>query len=102
MDELREANLRCLQWLANLDVIQWMQSYDGGHRYGWLTTNVAECINDVLKGARRLPITALAQATFYQTVAYFVARREEIEAALESDESFTRYIHLVYYYLKFI
>ncbi|KAL6317566.1 hypothetical protein AAG906_030319 [Vitis piasezkii] len=42
-----------------LDTKKWTLAHDGGHRYGWMTTNIAECINGVLKGARMLPITAL-------------------------------------------
>ncbi|KAL6320844.1 hypothetical protein AAG906_008844 [Vitis piasezkii] len=49
----------------------WTQAYDLGYRYGWMTTNIAECINGVLKGARMLPITALVQLTFYRCVSYF-------------------------------
>ncbi|XP_016206297.1 uncharacterized protein LOC107646637 [Arachis ipaensis] len=41
-------------------------AFDGGYRWGHMTTNLVECINSVLKGARNLPITALVKATFYR------------------------------------
>ncbi|XP_016168863.1 uncharacterized protein LOC107611456 [Arachis ipaensis] len=38
-------------------------AFDGGYRWGHMTTNLVECINSVLKGARNLAITALVKAT---------------------------------------
>ncbi|KAL6320286.1 hypothetical protein AAG906_005369 [Vitis piasezkii] len=49
-----------------LDTKKWTLAHDEGHQYGWMTTNIVECINGVLKGARMLPITALVRLTFYQ------------------------------------
>ncbi|XP_015946058.3 uncharacterized protein LOC107471130 [Arachis duranensis] len=34
-------------------------AFDEGHRWGHITTNIVECINSVLKGARNLPMLAL-------------------------------------------
>ena len=34
------------------DLDMWTQLHDGGYRYGAMTTNVSECFNGVLKGAR--------------------------------------------------
>ncbi|RYQ89729.1 hypothetical protein Ahy_B09g096225 isoform E [Arachis hypogaea] len=31
-------------------------AFDGGYRWGHMTTNLVECINSVLKGARNLPV----------------------------------------------
>ncbi|KAL6316562.1 hypothetical protein AAG906_018265 [Vitis piasezkii] len=42
-----------------LDAKKWTLTHDGGHRYGWMTKNIAKYINEVLKRARMLPITAL-------------------------------------------
>ncbi|KAL6311152.1 hypothetical protein AAG906_025498 [Vitis piasezkii] len=38
---------------------KWTLTHDGGYRYGWMTKNIAKYINEVLKRARMLPITAL-------------------------------------------
>ena len=51
---------------------------------------MTECYNVVLKGARKLPIIALVQATIYRTISYFATRRVEIEATLKAGECFTR------------
>ncbi|XP_047176992.1 uncharacterized protein LOC124844152, partial [Vigna umbellata] len=48
------------------------QAFDGGRRYGHMTTNLAECTNSILKGARSLPICALIRTTFERTQSWFV------------------------------
>ncbi|RYR03231.1 hypothetical protein Ahy_B06g082085 isoform A [Arachis hypogaea] len=42
-----------------------------------MTTNLVECINSVLKGARNLPITAFVKATFYRLNELFTRKRAE-------------------------
>ncbi|KAL8541969.1 hypothetical protein ACS0TY_002996 [Phlomoides rotata] len=39
-----------------------------------MTTNMSECFNGVLVGARRLPITAIVRITFQRTKNFFVER----------------------------
>ncbi|TYK16382.1 serine/threonine-protein phosphatase 7 long form-like protein [Cucumis melo var. makuwa] len=54
--------------LKNYAYQKWTQAHDEGFRYGWMTTNLSECMNGVLKGARMLPINALAQIAFFKCV----------------------------------
>ena len=51
-----------------------------------------EEFNSVLKGARRLPLTALVQLTFFRLNSYFVARRELCANRLAYDKQFTPYV----------
>ena len=44
---------------------------DGGWRYGDMTSNLVECFNNVLKGARALPVTAIVEYTFFKLNEYF-------------------------------
>ena len=46
-------------YLTSEDLDKWTQSHDGGRRYEAMTTNISECFNGVLKGARGLPITTM-------------------------------------------
>ena len=80
------------QWLEANPFQLWALSHDGGRRYGIMTTNILKVFNSVLKGARRLPVTALVQLTFFRLNSYFVARRELGATKLESDEQFTPYV----------
>ncbi|KAL2235248.1 UNVERIFIED_CONTAM: hypothetical protein Sindi_1257000 [Sesamum indicum] len=64
MEEIKSQKLEAFQWLDRIDKKKWTASHDGGWRCGILTTNMSECINGVLKGARRLPLTAIVEMTF--------------------------------------
>ena len=50
---------------------KWLRCYDGGRRYGHMTTNLAEAINSSLKGTRHLPITSVVKATYYRLATLF-------------------------------
>ena len=56
-----------------------------------MTTNIAEYINGVLKGARMLPIIAFVQLTFYRCVSYFDTRRGEIRARMTCGDMYIEY-----------
>ncbi|XP_075674775.1 uncharacterized protein LOC142643959 [Castanea sativa] len=58
-------------YLMSEDVEKWTQSHDGGRRYGAMTTNISECFNGILKGARGLPIAAMVEFTWCKLVVYF-------------------------------
>ncbi|RYQ87253.1 uncharacterized protein LOC107614662 [Arachis ipaensis] len=53
---LQERGEAYVCWCDNIERPQWVLAFDEGHRWGHMTTNLAECINLVLKGARNLPI----------------------------------------------
>ena len=59
-------------------------AYDGGKRFGHMTTNLAECINSVLQGARSLPICAIVKTTFERTKDWFVERGTKAECMLRA------------------
>ncbi|KAL6342930.1 hypothetical protein AAG906_016950 [Vitis piasezkii] len=90
-DKFKNKVLKDVAWFSKLDTQKWTQTYDLGYRYGWMTTNIVECINGVLKGARMLPITALVQLTFYRCVSYFETRRAEIRARMTVGDVYIAY-----------
>ncbi|XP_029148257.1 uncharacterized protein [Arachis hypogaea] len=57
-----------------------------------MTTNLVECINSVLKGARNLPITALVKATFYKLNELFTRKRAEAEARINAGHVFSEVV----------
>ncbi|XP_025670284.1 uncharacterized protein [Arachis hypogaea] len=67
-------------------------AFDGGYRWGHMTTNLVECINSVLKGARNLPITALVKATFYRLNELFTRKIAEAEARINAGHVFTEHV----------
>ncbi|KAL0364371.1 UNVERIFIED_CONTAM: hypothetical protein Sangu_0534700 [Sesamum angustifolium] len=56
MDEIKKQDVKAFAYLDAINKEKWTASHDGGWRCGILTTNMSECINGVLKGARRLPM----------------------------------------------
>nr|XP_025607232.1 uncharacterized protein LOC112698021 [Arachis hypogaea] len=63
LEERGEAYAR---WCDAIGLRHWVLAFDEGHRWGHMTTNLVECINSVLKGARNLPVLALVRATYYR------------------------------------
>jgi hypothetical protein len=46
---------------------KWTLAYDkGGKRCGYMTSNMAEIFNSILRGVRSLPVTVIASFTFYK------------------------------------
>ena len=51
---------------------KWTRAYDnGGWRYEFQTSNMAESFNSVLKGIHAMPVNAIVSFTFYRLVAWF-------------------------------
>ncbi|KAK8655441.1 hypothetical protein V6N13_108016 [Hibiscus sabdariffa] len=50
LEEIRLRNPAGHGYLLKISREKWLRSFDGGHRYGHMTTNLAEAINSSLKG----------------------------------------------------
>ncbi|XP_050254176.1 uncharacterized protein LOC126700180 [Quercus robur] len=83
-------------YLVSEDVEKWTQSHDGGRRYGAMTTNISECFNGVLKGARGLPIAAMVHFTWCKLVAYFHDRHKQITSDLSRGKLWSDYAMEIY------
>ena len=53
-------------YLMSEDLDKLTQSHDDERCYEAMTTNISECFNGVLKGARDLPIAAMVEFTWYK------------------------------------
>ena len=57
---------------------KWARAHDeGGWRYGDMTSNMVECFNNVLRGSRPLPVTAIVEYTFFKINEYFLMHSAE-------------------------
>ena len=65
------------QYLNDVPKEKWALAFGEGYHYRAMTTNVSECFNGVLKGARSLPIMAMVKYTFFTLNAYFDGRRNK-------------------------
>ena len=58
-----------------LQLHKWAQCHDGGlNRWGIMTTNGSESLNNVFRVARQLPVTAIVERIFYKVVDWYVKR----------------------------
>ncbi|QHO23417.1 uncharacterized protein DS421_12g363350 [Arachis hypogaea] len=89
---LRDRGEAYTNWLNRIPREQYALAFDGGYRWGHMTTNLVECINSVLKGARNLPITALVKATFYRLNELFTRKRAEAEARINAGHVFSEIV----------
>ncbi|QHO04709.1 uncharacterized protein DS421_13g442520 [Arachis hypogaea] len=74
LEERGEAYVR---WCDAIGLRHWVLAFDEGHRWGHMTTNLVECINSVLKGARNLPVLPLVRATYYRLNELFTRKSAE-------------------------
>ncbi|XP_057724141.1 uncharacterized protein LOC130940106 [Arachis stenosperma] len=89
---LRERGEAYTNWLDRILREQYALAFDGGYRWGHMTTNLVECINSVLKEARNLPVTALVKATFYRLNELFTRKRAEAEARINAGHVFSELV----------
>ncbi|KAL0300019.1 UNVERIFIED_CONTAM: hypothetical protein Scaly_3062300 [Sesamum calycinum] len=89
MEEIKKQNVKAFAYLDQINKEKWTTFHDGGWRCGILTTNMSECINGVLKGARRLPVSALVEITLERTVHYFRVRVIKGHKMLQNNQLWT-------------
>lgn len=87
MSEMRSLNKEAAKWIDEIPKQQWCRAYDSGCRYGQMTSNLAECVNGLIKGIRSLPITSLVKATMYRLTSYFVDRAKQVSAQIEEGKT---------------
>ena len=92
---LRSYSPEVASWIDRIPLQKWTQAYDGGSRFGHMTTNLAECMNSVLKRARSLPICALIKATFERTATWFVERGVKADSMLRADHQYIEEINAI-------
>ena len=74
------ANTKGRQWLRGLmrEPEKWTRAYDdGGWRYEFQTSDMAESFNSILKGIRAMPVNVIVSFTFYRLVAWFNDRHAQ-------------------------
>ncbi|KAL0413802.1 UNVERIFIED_CONTAM: hypothetical protein Sradi_1581900 [Sesamum radiatum] len=89
MEEIKGQKLEAFTFLDRINKEKWTASHDGGWRCGILTTNMSECINGVLKGRARLPVTAIVEITLQRTAHYFRERALRSAVMLSNGQLWT-------------
>ncbi|RAL42698.1 hypothetical protein DM860_009205 [Cuscuta australis] len=74
MAEIRNMSEEGYQYLNDIPRAAWTLCFDGGFRCGILTTNSSESFNNMLKGCRMLPVTAILSMSYAKMVELFAKR----------------------------
>jgi len=76
LENMSSINSKCIKWLIDhIAPVHWAEIYFQGHRYGHLTSNIAESLNAWLKEAREMPILALFEKIHHQLMDWMQVRR---------------------------
>ncbi|RYR57736.1 hypothetical protein Ahy_A05g023444 [Arachis hypogaea] len=89
---LRERGEAYTNWLDRISCEQYALAFDGGYRWGHMTTNLVECKTSVLKGACNLLVTTLVKAMFYRLDELFTRKRAEVEACINAGHVFSELV----------
>ncbi|XP_076928257.1 uncharacterized protein LOC143592162 [Bidens hawaiensis] len=78
MYSLKRTNKQAWKYLKDIDRSKWTLLHDKKNlRWGNLTTNISESMNNVLRGARMLPIRASVKHTFTREVHQYVINYQQ-------------------------
>jgi hypothetical protein len=88
-NQIRDWSDDAVKWVNDIPKKQWLQAHDEGRRWGHMTTNISECVNNVLRGVRNLPISPIVQATYYRSTELFVKRGSEARAMMTSGKIYS-------------
>ncbi|GMI67599.1 hypothetical protein HRI_000429200 [Hibiscus trionum] len=88
LQDLRGRNFKGYKYVAKILKEKWTNAYDGGFRYGHMTTNLAEAINSSLKGVQNLPVTAIVKATYFRLAKLFASLGKEVVVMKQRDRTF--------------
>ena len=91
MEAIRNYNSDAGKSLDEIPLEMWTLAYDGGRRYGLMTTHLPACLDVLLKGAQNLPIIVMVQSIFIKLAQYFNNRHTKIQAQLKEGQLFSKY-----------
>ena len=75
MDKLERVSIRVVHYLQKIDGERWARSKFPVSRYNILTTNIAKCMNAIIKDAREMPIIPLLDTIRSKLQQWFHDRR---------------------------
>jgi len=87
LEKLRQLSPTIATWTDRISKEKWTMAYDKeGRRYGHMTNNLSECVNNVLKDCRSIHITALVESTYSRCQKYFVDCGQQAQRQLNKGE----------------
>ncbi|KAG7533136.1 Zinc finger SWIM-type [Arabidopsis thaliana x Arabidopsis arenosa] len=74
--EIRAKHGPCADYLAGIGFEHWTRSHFVGNRYNFMTSNIAESLNNVLTMARDYPVISILESIHTTLVTWFALRRQ--------------------------
>ncbi|KAG7593761.1 Zinc finger SWIM-type [Arabidopsis thaliana x Arabidopsis arenosa] len=74
--EIRAKDGACADYLAGIGFEHWTRSHFVGNRYNFMTSNIAESLNNVLTMARDYPVISILESIRTTLVTWFALRRQ--------------------------
>ncbi|KAG7579067.1 Zinc finger PMZ-type [Arabidopsis thaliana x Arabidopsis arenosa] len=74
--EIRAKHGPCADYLAGIGFEHWTRSHFVGNRYNFMTSNIAESLNNVLTMARDYPVISILESIRTTLVTWFALRRQ--------------------------
>ena len=65
------------------------QTCDGGYRWGIMTTNDSESLNNVFRMSQRLLVSAIVEDTIYKCNKWFLERRTRVMALVDAKQQWS-------------
>ncbi|RYR59116.1 uncharacterized protein [Arachis hypogaea] len=90
MDALRGVSPTMVDWAGRFRNEIWLQHCDNSRQFGHITTNMSECINEVLKGIRYLPISTIVRITYERLQKLFVTKSREAQSQMAAECQFSQ------------
>ncbi|XP_016200064.1 uncharacterized protein LOC107641068 [Arachis ipaensis] len=90
-ERLRERGEAYTNWCDEIGLQRWVLAFDEGYRWGHMTTNMVECINSALKGARNLPVNAVLRATCYWLNKLFTRKSDEAHERIRNGFTYSEF-----------
>ena len=76
MQKIEKISMEAADYIRNCDPTKWARSHFPGKRYSIMTTNIAECMNAILKDGRQMPLLPLIDHIRERLQKWFFERRE--------------------------
>ncbi|XP_061349170.1 uncharacterized protein LOC133294501 [Gastrolobium bilobum] len=97
LENFKESSPQIAAWIDRIPKKKWSISYDvEERRFGHMTTNLSECVNKVLKGARNLPITSLVRFTYARLNKYILAHGQEAQEEMDKGNRYAKVFWVSY------
>ena len=90
--DIRANKPSATEWLDQLSKKNWVQCFDEGKHWEYMTTNLFESITSMLEYIRHLSVSSLAKETYFKTTQLFAIRGRQTQAMINSGSQYSEVV----------